>query len=245
MKITSIVIICAAALFCLPGCDKPPSQPQTSNEERRKVQELEAQLQQLKAKSDTTLTREKALAAVKQHPMEPVTKTFSDIQKLENADTSSEAARFIRAATQTGHLKLWPFTKPPRRGMLTGIYTGGPGVKANMDKRPEPKDWWDFDNFVSLTDEGLKYFVTEERNSTTLLMASLEPTEIVNIGAPSQWGGKTVSIVNLKVVYQPTPFGSAYNTATGKNFYSGWTNAVAQFVSYDDGWHCEGLQIEK
>ena len=158
----------------------------------------------LAACDNKTLTRERAPKAVKQQAMEPVTKTFTDIEKLENADTSSEAARFIRAASQAGLLKLWPFTKPPKRGMLTGIYTGGPGVRANMDERPEPQDWWDFDNFVSLTDEGRKYFVSENRNSTTLLMAYREPTEIMSVGAPSQWAGKTVSLVNVNVVYRPT-----------------------------------------
>ena len=171
------------------------------------------------------LTRERALAILKQTNMRDKALTVgggslnghpSQIQQPD------DHTKFIIAAEADGLIKIG-----------TGV------VFANTVWEPHATD--KATEFRETSGKGMA-FVSQHGPGriTKFIMAIPEPVEITNIGAPSQMGGKTVSIVNFKILYNPTPFGVVFARATGKqNEFAGRADAQASFALFDDGWHLE------
>ena len=94
------------------------------------------------------------------------------------------------------------------------------------------------------TAKGKEFSHIKDGTTDTILffdMGTKKAAQVTSIGAPSQMGGKTVSVVNFVFGYTPTPLGAAFDRGTGYKKYSGLTADTAVFALYDDGWHLEDV----
>ena len=183
------------------------------------------------------LNRQRALTLVQTLKMPPVSVEFSGLGAFSKND-SQEIDKFMRAAELEGLVDLWE--APHSRG-LEGV-SGKCGLLEAPKIGSKVIPMSNVDYYACPTQKGRQYIVSSDRRADTIRMADLSPLEIINVGAPSPFSGKTVCIVNFKYVYNPTPFGSAYDSAKGTTLYHGWARGVAKFALYDDGWQVEGWE---
>ncbi len=183
--------------------------------------------------SKNNLTRESALALLKQSPSQQNalrlqgTGLRSDPRsRIENPD---ENTRFLLAAEANGLITF-------RVAQSIWFNEWQPMATAKAG------------NYCTINNQGGGMTVgpNAQGSISEFIMALPEPTEVTGIGAPSPMEGKTISVVNFKFNYIPTPFGTAFANATGvSNRYAGWATGVAVFTLYDDGWHLEGWRQQQ
>ncbi len=176
---------------------------------------------------NSTLTRKNALAMLQQREFSPVTEFLRSISsdtfppsesKARGENWDWEEANFVKffvAATKDGLIEMKQST-------------------AGSYKRWEAHS----------TGKGREFVLTTEGTLDQILalkMATRKAAQVTSIGAPSQLGGKTVSVVNFTYLYTPTPFGAAFDRGTGYHKYSGEAPDTALFALYDDGWHLENV----
>lgn len=243
--------VCNLLLFTvfglLAGCRERPAPPtikqadlaseQPPAVDQRKLLELELQLQELKAKSDKTLTRDKALLMLLANKMNPIDEVYGGLGACELKKPLTTENKFLFEAAKRGLIKTWP---APRQGP-TAI-SGAQSIGDTEPPGPNTPFLINVNLYATLTAEGKLYCVRHDKTSDTFRMAELEPFAVTGVGAPSQMLGTTVSVVRFLYSYKATPFGLAFNAASGESSFSGRVAGVAKFVLYDDGWRLEGWE---
>lgn len=169
------------------------------------------------------LTRKKALAMLQELKFDPETEiahtlfsdTFPPLESESQKDWKrANVVKFYVAAMADGLIEMKP--------SMEGRY----------------KVWE-----AHSTGKGKEFIHFEDGKAGRILaidMGTKKAAQVTSVGAPSQLGGKTVSVVNFDYAYTPTPFGAAFDRGTGYKTYSGQKADTAVFALYDDGWHLEG-----